>query len=206
MVRYKELEKDLFTVLDSGVEIESPTKGAALMKCLSMASGAMYTDRDARHWEPVHDEKLDALESIVAESGGSPILVVYFFRHDLERLQKRFPRGRVFDNNPETEDAWNRGEIDMMFIHPGSAGHGVSLQDGGHHMVFFSHWWDLEQRLQVVERIGPVRQFQSGYDRPVFVYDIVARGTVDEAVIAAHERKTSVQQSLLDYMNPEKRR
>ena len=100
----------------------------------------------------------------------------------------------------ETEDAWNNGEIDLMFAHPQSAGHGRNLQDGGNILVYFSHWWDLEKRQQILERIGPMRQLQSGYDRPVWVYHIVAVDTFDEDVIARIEDKADLQQVLLDSM------
>jgi SNF2 family DNA or RNA helicase len=199
-IKYDEFQKELFTVLESGAELEAPNVGAKLTRCLQLANGAVYTSRECNQWEVVHDEKLDALESIVEESGGSPLLVVYQFKSDAARLRKRFPQSRILDREPETEDAWNAGKIPMLLVQPQSSGHGLNLQDGGHHIVYFGHTWDLEMRDQVLERIGPVRQLQSGYDRPVFVYDIVARNTVDEMVIAALAKKTTVQQALLEYM------
>ncbi|MBM3856035.1 MAG: DEAD/DEAH box helicase, partial [Verrucomicrobia bacterium] len=81
-----------------------------------------------------------------------------------------------------------------------SAGHGLNLQDGGNILVFFGHWWDLEQRQQIIERIGPVRQAQAGHDRPVYVYDLVADGTIDELVLRRHETKADVQELLLAAM------
>ena len=129
-----------------------------------------------------------------------PVLVAYHFKTDLERLLKAFPFAREFDDNPKTEDAWNEGRIPMMLIHPASGGHGVNLQFGGNILAFFGHWWDLELRQQVIERIGPIRQFQSGLNRLVTIHDIVAEGTVDEDVLVRHATKRGVQDILMDAM------
>ena len=102
------------------------------------------------------------------------------------------------DKNPETIKKWNAGKIPLLFAHPASAGHGLNLQDGGHILVFFSHWWDLEQYQQIIERIGPTRQAQAGHPRAVFLYHIVARDTVDELVMLRRETKKEVQDILLD--------
>jgi SNF2 family DNA or RNA helicase len=129
-----------------------------------------------------------------------PVLVAYHFKSDLERLKRAFKQGRVLDADPMTIADWNNGLIPLLFAHPASAGHGLNLQDGGNIIVFFSQWWDLEQHDQIIERIGPVRQLQAGYDRPVFIHYIVARDTVDELVMARRETKREVQDLLLDYM------
>lgn len=99
-----------------------------------------------------------------------------------------------------TIEDWNAGKIPILLAHPASAGHGLNLQDGGNIIAFFGHWWNLEERDQIIERIGPVRQAQAGYDRPVFIYDIVAADTVDELVMARRESKRSVQDILLEAM------
>jgi SNF2 family DNA or RNA helicase len=148
----------------------------------------------------MHDEKLEALRSVVEEASGAPVLVAYHFKSDLARLRRAFPNGRQLDADPATIADWNAGRIPLLFAHPASAGHGLNLQDGGNILVFFSHWWDLEQRQQIVERIGPMRQRQAGHERPVWIYNIVARNTVDELVIDRIESKRQVQDLLLDYM------
>ena len=126
-----------------------------------------------------------------------PILVAYHFQSDLARLRQAFPAGRTLDADPQTLKNWNAGRIALLFAHPASAGHGLNLQDGGNILVYVDHWWDLEQHLQILERIGPVRQMQSGHDRPVYVYQIVAKDTVDEDVLYSHQHKVSVQSALM---------
>lgn len=200
--RYTELEKQMFTEID-GTAIEVFNAAAKSMKCLQFANGAVYLE-DGKTWKEVHDEKLDALESVVQEACGAPVLVAYHFKSDLARLQRHFPNGRQLDADPKTIEAWNAGRIPLLFAHPASAGHGLNLQDGGNQIVFFGHWWDLEQHDQIIERIGPVRQLQAGHKRPVFIHYIVARGTVDEVVMARRDSKRAVQDLLLDYMKGKK--
>ncbi len=197
--RYREFERELFTVLQDK-DISAANAATKTMKCLQFANGAVYTEAGSTEYIEVHDEKLQALESIIEEAAGAPVMVAYHFQSDLARVQRAFPQARVLDTDPRTESEWNAGRIPLLLAHPASAGHGLNLQDGGNILVYFSHWWDQEQRSQILERIGPVRQLQSGHDRPVFVYNIVARNTVDEVVIARHQGKVSVQQLLMDYL------
>jgi SNF2 family DNA or RNA helicase len=196
---YRELEREMFTTLAGGHEVEAFSAAAKTMKCLQAANGALYIDEQGA-WKELHDEKLRALESVLEEAGGMPVLVAYHFKSDLARLQHRFPQGRVLDKNPATVDDWNAGKIPVLFAHPASAGHGLNLQDGGNIIVFFGLWWNLEEHEQIIERIGPTRQAQSGYNRPVFVHRIVARGTVDDLVLERLKTKASVQQILLAAM------
>jgi SNF2 family DNA or RNA helicase len=195
---YDELEKEMFTQLGE-YEVEAFNAAARTIKCLQATSGFLYVGED-KDWTEFHDDKLDILKSIEAEAAGMPILVAYHFKPDLARLQKAFPHGRVLDKNPETIAAWNRGEIPMLFAHPQSAGHGLSLQDGSNIMVFYGLWWNLEENAQIIERIGPTRQAQSGHDRAVFIHYILARDTVDELVLERLESKKETQQILLDAM------
>jgi SNF2 family DNA or RNA helicase len=196
--QYKELEKKMFTEIAEGVELTAQTAAAKTNKCLQFASGAAYYGENSA-WTEVHHEKLDALESIIEETAGANLVVFYWWRHDVERIQKRFPHARVLKNAAD-EKAWNEGKIPLLLAHPQSAGHGLNLQHGGHHMVYFSDWWNTEAKLQSFERLGPVRQMQGGYDRPVYVFTIVTRGTVDELVIEKHQTKIGVQEILMAAM------
>lgn len=193
---YKDMEKRMFMEI-AGHPIEAFNAASRTIKCLQLCNGAAYVDEAATQWTPVHEEKLVALESIVEEAAGMPVLVAYHFKSDLVRLRERFKQARVLDANPQTIDDWNAGKIPMLLVHPASAGHGLSLQHGGNIIAFYGLWWDLEQHEQVIERIGPTRQAQSGYDRPVYVYYIVADRTVDQIVLERLRTKASVQELLM---------
>ena len=200
---YDEMEKELFTVLnDEGVE--AANAAVRTQKCLQLANGALYVD-DNGNWEAAHDAKLDALESIIEEANGAPVLVAYNFKHDLERLRGRFRHGRVLDADPNTIREWNAGRISILFAHPASAGHGLNLADGGNILAFYGVNWNLEEHMQIIERIGPMRQKQAGYDRPVFVYPILARDTVDDLVMDRLTSKKSVQEILLEALKRRKK-
>lgn len=200
---YRNMERELYMQIDEH-EVEAFTAATRTIKCLQLASGAAYVGEDSSQWVEVHDAKLQALDSIIEEAAGMPVLVAYHFKSDLARLHKAFPKGRHLDQDPQTIRDWNAGKIPVLFAHPASAGHGLNLQDGGNILVFFSHWWDLEQFQQIVERIGPTRQKQAGHDRPVFIYHIVAEDTVDELVMARRESKREVQDLLLEAMKRRK--
>lgn len=200
---YDEMEKQLFTVLnDEGVE--AANAAVRTQKCLQLANGALYTDEDG-NWEAAHDAKLDALESIIEEANGAPVLVAYNFKHDLERLRGRFRQGRVLDADPNTIKEWNAGRISVLFAHPASAGHGLNLADGGNILAFYGVNWNLEEHMQIIERIGPMRQKQAGYDRPVFIYPILARDTVDDLVMERLTTKKSTQEVLLEALKRRKK-
>lgn len=195
---YTQMEKEMFFEL-GGNEVEAMNAAAKTVKCLQIASGAVYLE-DGERWEAIHDAKIQALESIIEEAAGAPVLVAYHWRHDLERLRAAFPQGKTLDTDPDTLRKWNAGKIPILFAHPASAGHGLNLQDGGNILVFFSLWWDLEQHQQIIERIGPTRQAQAGYDRPVYIYYILAENTVDRLALERLETKASVQEVLLQAM------
>lgn len=195
---YRDMEKQMFMDLD-GHEVEAFNAAARTIKCLQIANGAAYVD-ESQNWKEVHDAKLQALEDVIEEAAGMPVLVAYHFKSDLARLQRAFPQAHVLDSDPATIRKWNDGKIPILLAHPASAGHGLNLQDGGNILAFFGHWWNLEERLQIIERIGPVRQKQAGHNRPVFIHNIIARDTVDEMVIERVETKRGVQDILLDAM------
>jgi SNF2 family DNA or RNA helicase len=184
-------------VWQRGPEIEAVHAASKSGKLLQIASGAVY-DAD-RVWHQVHDEKLQALRSVIMEANGANVLVVYQFKSTLARLMKAFNRG-VLIKTADTIRAWNQNRIDLGFVHPASVGHGQSMQDGGNIICHLDMWWDMEKFDQINERLGAMRQMQSGYDRDVFQHYIVAEGTLDEDVLRRHETKRSVQDTLLEAM------
>jgi len=196
---YHRLEREMFLELEAGA-INSVNAAVTSGKCLQYANGAVYLDDDTetreKHWAEIHDAKLAALESVIEEAAGEPVLVAYAFRSDLARMRKAFPQGEMLTNDPCVERRWNAGEIPLMFAHPKSAGHGLNLQGGGRILCFFGLTWSLELYEQIIERIGPTRQLQAGTPRTVFVHHIVCRGTVDELVMERLATKASVQDVL----------
>lgn len=197
---YEGMERRMFLELDCGKEIEAVHAASRTIKCLQLANGAIYTDEKGSEFAEVHDAKIQAVKEVVEEAAGMPVLVAYHFRSDLVRLQRAFSEGRSLGNDPQTISDWNAGKIPVLFAHPASAGHGLNLQDGGNILVFFAHWWNLEQYQQIIERIGPTRQAQSGHKRPVFIHHIVADNTIDELVLERRDSKRTVQDILLAAM------
>jgi SNF2 family DNA or RNA helicase len=204
---YREM-KNKFYIKIGEREVEALNAGSKALKLLQLASGAIYLDPEtendddprAKDWVEVHDEKIQALESVISECNGMPLIVAYQFRSDIERLKKAFPKGRDFCTEKD-EDDFKAGKIDLLFIHPASGGHGIDgFQYITNRIAFFSQWPDMELRDQLIGRIGPVRQFQAGFDRPVYVYDIVAVDTRDEDVLESHVEKREIQDFLLDAM------
>ena len=197
---YKDMEREMFLALECGTEVEAFNAASKTIKCLQLANGAIYTDDTCSAFAEIHDAKLQALEDVIEEAAGMPVLVAYHFKSDLARLQRAFPKGRTLDKDPQTIRDWNAGKIPVLFAHPASAGHGLNLQDGGNILAFFGLNWNLEERLQIIERIGPTRQAQAGHNRPVFIHNIVAADTVDELVLARVDSKREVLDLLLEAM------
>src|SRR5512143_52688 len=189
---YRELEKNLYTELLSA-PVALFNAASKSIKLLQVANGAAYTDAKESKWDVVHDAKIGALESILAEHAGAPLLVAYHFKPDLAQLRKAFPKAAHIDDKGAI-DAWNKGLIPLMFLHPQSAGHGLDLQDGGCSLAFYGNWWNQDNYAQVIERIGPVRQWQSGHPRTVWVYRIFAQDTVDEDVLASVDGKGTAEE------------
>ncbi|OXE36620.1 MAG: hypothetical protein CGW95_06515 [Phenylobacterium zucineum] len=196
--QYRQMETQMFTEL-AGEEVEAFSAAAKTMKLLQFANGAVYTDESGGYGE-AHDGKIEALRSVVEEANGAPVLVAYHFKSDLERLLKAFPKARALDKSTKTIRDWNAGKIPVLLAHPASAGHGLNLAAGGSILAFFSVNWNLEEHLQIIERIGPTRQAQLGSGRAVYLHYILARNTVDELVMQRLDGKKSVQQILMDAM------
>jgi SNF2 family DNA or RNA helicase len=196
---YEDMEKRMFMEL-AGHEVEAFGAAARTVKCLQIANGAAYVGEGGNEWQAIHDEKLAALEEVVEEACGVPVLVAYQFKSDLARLQKAFPDGIWLSSDDGLRRA-QRGEGRVWFGHPASMGHGVDgLQNHCNILCFFGMDWNLENRLQIIERVGPTRQMQAGKDRPVFIHNLLARGTVDEMVLERVQSKREVQDILLEAM------
>jgi SNF2 family DNA or RNA helicase len=206
--KYDEVEEHFFAELGEGVVVAG-NAAAAGTKCRQIANGAVYgedTGSGDRIWHPLHDEKLDALESFLEELSGKPCIVLYEFEHDIARICERLGEIPVLGKlSPkrfaETVDRFNRGEIPVVAGHPGSMAHGLNLQDSCHHQIWYGITWDLELYDQAIARI--YRQGQTS-DR-VFVYHIVARGTLDETVLSRLQQKDRSQQNLLAAINEYRR-
>jgi hypothetical protein len=205
--KYREMEKEMFTRIQ-GRDVEAFNAAARTMKCLQLANGAVYVNpseegddaRRQKEWKEVHDEKLTVLESIVEEAGGMPLLVSYEFKSDLARILHRF-KDAVDISKTEGMRKFRDGKAILGCAHPQSMGHGIDgLQDVTNIIAFFGHNWNLELYQQIIERIGPVRQAQSGHKRPVFIYHILVRKTVDEMVMMRRDSKREVQDILMEYM------
>jgi SNF2 family DNA or RNA helicase len=197
MKAYRDLQQDMAGEF-SGVQVNAVNGLAKSRKCLQVATGAVYDDNRIARWS--HDAKIEALQSLVAESGGEPLIVVYQHRHELERLRKAFPQGRTLVDAKNITELWNEGRVPLLFLHPRSAGHGLNLQHGGRTVVFFAIDWDKELHDQVIERIGPVRQAQSGYRRTVKIYYILAHKTLDAVVYDRLLGKGTAQDLLQAYV------
>jgi SNF2 family DNA or RNA helicase len=196
---YRAMEKEFFTWFGEHA-FEAFSSGAKMQKCLQFASGAAYID-DKQNWAVIHDEKIDALRSVVEDANGMPVLVAYQFVSDKKRILAAFPEARFLDDKTATIDAWNAGEIPMLVAHPASAGHGLNLQYGSNILCDFSTGFNLELDEQIVERIGPTRQASAGLNRAVYRRRIIARDTLEEiAVLPALRSKSSLQDSLRQAM------
>lgn len=194
--QYQEMEKEFFTWVGEH-PLEVFAAGPKMAKCLQLASGSVIYNHDGE-WEAVHNEKIEALRSIVTETNGEPLLVAYQYKADLARILKEFPQARDLskDSNRRIQ-AFQRGELPMLVVHPASAGHGLDLQHNCHIMVDYSSGWNLELDEQVIERIGPTRQAQIGKNVAVFRYRIIAEDTLEEHfILPLLARKAEFQEAL----------
>lgn len=196
---YDTMEKDLFADLAAGIEIEAFNSGSKSNKCLQLANGAVYYDTETKAWTETHDQKIEALKSVVSEANGEPILVRYCFVPDRERILKAFPRFKPM--TPETRAQFKRGELPGLVVHAASAGHGISLHEHCRVLCDYSSHFNLGEDEQIIERIGATRQAQGGFKRDVYRYRLIARDTIEEhSVLPRLKYKMSVQESLLNAM------
>ena len=175
--------------LCSEEELDAVNAAALSNKLLQMANGAVYGED--KKVISIHDRKLDALEDLVEAANGKPVLVAYWYKHDLMRIQKRLPEARVIDTSKDITD-WNHGEIAIGLIHPASAGHGLNLQEGGCTIVWFGLTWSLELYQQMNARL-----WRQGQKHTVVIHHLITKGTHDEDVMKALEKKETGQSALI---------
>ena len=185
---YDEFRKQMVVSL-GGEEIDAMNAAALTNKLLQMANGAVYDTEHNVH--SIHDRKLEALEDLIEGANGKPVLVGYWFKHDLARISKRFDV-RELKSSQDIAD-WNAGKIPVAVIHPASAGHGLNLQYGGCTLIWFGLTWSLELYQQTNARL-----WRQGQRESVVIHHILAEDTMDELVMAALHRKDQTQAALID--------
>lgn len=190
---YQSLKENMVVDLKDE-EIDAVNAAALSGKLLQMANGAIYNEeKEVIH---IHDQKLDALEDLIESANGKPILVAYWFKHDLTRITERLSKlGVVYQhiNTHESIRKWNNGELPVALIHPASAGHGLNLQAGGNHLVWFSLTWSLELYQQTNARL-----YRQGQQNTVVIQHIITKDTIDEQIIKALSDKNTTQEALME--------
>lgn len=192
--KYTDLKQELVLSLGAA-EITAANAASLSGKLSQMANGAIYDD--SGEVIQIHDRKLDALEDIIESANGKPVLVAYWFKHDLTRISERLKKLHIPFSRLDDSDSirrWNAGEIPVALIHPASAGHGLNLQSGGSTLVWFGLTWSLELYQQTVARLW--RQGQTS--DTVVVQHIVTKGTIDERIMKALSQKEHTQTALID--------
>lgn len=186
---YDDFQRDMVVSLQ-GEELDAVNAAALSGKLTQMANGAVYGEnRKVLH---IHDRKLDALEDLMEAANGKPLLVAYWYEHDLQRIKVRFKNARCIDTTQDIDD-WNAGKIPLALIHPASAGHGLNLQEGGCTIVWFGLTWSLELYQQLNARL-----WRQGQKHTVVIHHIVTKDTHDEDVLRALDKKDTRQSALID--------
>jgi len=192
--RYEELKRDLVLQLPGG-DITAANAASLSGKLSQMANGAVYSD--TQEIIRIHDRKLDALEDLIEAANGKPVLVAYWFRHDLERITERLQHNKIKFSRLDSSESirsWNSGELPVALIHPASAGHGLNLQQGGSTLIWFGLTWSLELYQQTNARLW--RQGQT--KNTVVVQHIVTQDTIDGRILKALREKNSTQAALIN--------
>lgn len=186
--KYKELEREMVAKLE-GKTVDAVNAAVLTNKLLQMASGAVYDEN--KDVAELHSAKLDALEDLIEAANGKPVLIYYNYRHDKERIQKRFKEAQEI-KTPEDFQAWNRGEIPVAIAHPASMGHGLNLQHGGSTVIWFSLPWSLELYQQANARL-----WRQGQKDTVVIFRLLSEGTIDRDVVRALTKKDLTQENLM---------
>ncbi len=185
---YHDLREDMVVALKDE-EIDAVNAAALSGKLLQMANGAVYNEE--KEVIRIHDRKLDALEDLIEGANGKPVLVAYWYNHDLQRIKQRFSV-REIKTSQDIKD-WNNGEVPVAVIHPASAGHGLNIQFGGSTIIWFGLTWSLELYQQTNARL-----WRQGQNDTVVIHHIIAKDTIDEDVMAALRKKEKIQSALIE--------
>lgn len=185
---YQKLKKDMILTFEDG-DIDAKSSVGLSNKLLQMANGAVYDETgNAKH---IHGRKLDALEDLIEAAIGKPVLIAYWFKHDLQRICERFPAVKL--DTAADIAKWNAGELPIAIIHPASAGHGLNLQVGGSTLIWFGLTWSLELYQQTNARL-----WRQGQKNTVVIHHIITKGTIDEDVLRALSGKENTQAALIE--------
>ena len=191
---YQTLKDDLILSLD-GQDIDAANAVGLSNKLTQMANGAVYAED--KNVIAIHDRKLDALEDLIEAANGKPVLVAYWFKHDLSRIEERLHKRHIPFSKLDTADSikrWNNGELPVALVHPASAGHGLNLQSGGSTLIWFGLTWSLELYQQTNARLW--RQGQEA--DTVVIHHLIAKETIDEKIMEALKKKDKTQSALID--------
>ena len=192
--KYSQFKKEYVLSELDGLEVTAANAASLTNKLVQLSNGAVYSDYHTV--VALHEQKLDALEDILESANGEPVLVAYWFKHDLARIMGRLEKLKVKSRVLKTEEdirEWNKGNVPVGILHPASAGHGLNLQKGGHHLVWFGLTWSLELYQQTNARLW--RQGQEA--ETVVIQHIVTEGTIDEEILKALENKDAQQERLI---------
>lgn len=191
--QYQQLKKNLILQLE-GDMVTAKNAASLSGKLSQMANGAVYTDEGSVF--EFHQRKLDALEDMIEAANGKPVLVAYWFQHDMERISQRLQDKKIsFEklDSAESMERWNAGKLPVALIHPASAGHGLNLQEGGSTIIWFGLTWSLELYQQTNGRLW--RQGQK--DQTVVIHHIITAGSIDEKILTALNNKNTTQESII---------
>lgn len=193
--KYIQFKKEYVLSELDGLEVTAANAASLTNKLVQLSNGAVYSDDHTV--VPLHEQKLDALEDILESANGEPVLVAYWFKHDLARITGRLEKLKITSRVLKTEEdirEWNKGNVPVGLIHPAGAGHGLNLQKGGHHLVWFGLTWSLELYQQTNARLW--RQGQEA--ETVVIQHIVTEGTIDEEILKALGNKDAQQEQLIE--------
>ncbi|EGJ26775.1 DEAD/DEAH box helicase [Streptococcus porcinus] len=193
--KYSQFKKEYVLSELDGLEVTAANAASLTNKLVQLSNGAVYSDDHTV--VSLHEQKLDALEDILESANGEPVLVAYWFKHDLARIMSRLEKLKVKSRVLKTEEdirEWNKGNVPVGLLHPAGAGHGLNLQKGGHHLVWFGLTWSLELYQQTNARLW--RQGQES--ETVVIQHIVTEGTIDEEILKALENKDAQQERLIE--------